>query len=358
MNKYFKGLSGFLISAMLVLFCMFLITNQVSIRQSVIDAIDRCMNVIIPSLFAFMALSGIITSSGAYITISKPFFWLSYITGIPKDLLCVFFISNIAGYPVGAKLISDLKDKGLIDNHSAKTMLCFCYGAGPAFLVSVAGLALYGNAKIGVFIFVSCALSNLIIASVLCRIKKPRVETVQNHFSITAQMLNDSVLSAGKSLFGICLMIVFFSAIVAILDECGCLNWIADFLPVSNSECLVKSMFEISSITQITRIPYSYIPIISGICSFGGVCVLLQTSSVVGGRFSIKPFLLIRPVASLLSAFNSYWLCRFMLPDNLTAVSSNQQIFVKVYNFIPSVCLILMIFLLKIKKRVAFSSQL
>lgn len=358
MNKHIKGSLGFLISAILVWFCIVLITDQVSIRRSVTDAIDRCMNVIIPSLFAFMALSGIITSSGAYITISKPFFWLSYITGIPKELLSVFIISNIAGYPVGAKLISGLHERGQIDKNTAKTMLCFCYGAGPAFLVSVAGLALYGNAKIGILIFASCALSNLIIASVLCRIKKPRVKTVQNHFRITAQMLNDSVLSAGKSLFGICMMIVFFSAVVAILDESGGINWVSSFFSVTNSKCLIKAVLEISNVTQIAKTPYSYIPIISGFCSFGGVCVLFQTSSVVGGRFSLKPFLLIRPVASLLSAINSYWLCRFMLPDNLTAVSTNQQIFVKVYNFIPSVCLILMIFLLKIKKRVAFSSKL
>ena len=358
MNRFIKLVFAFLVSCIMVWFCIVLITDQVSVRQSVTDSIDRCMNVVIPSLFAFMTLSVIITSSGTYCIISKPLFWLSYITGIPKDLLSIFIISNIAGYPVGAKLICGLIDNGQIDKDTAKTLLCFCYGAGPAFICSVAGLALFGSIRVGMLIFISCALSNLMLACILCRLKKPKVQLLNKEFCINAQIMCDSVLSAGKSLFGICMLIVFFSVVMTVLENCGIIDHIASVIPVSDSKSFVRALLEISELMQITKAPFAYIPIISAICSFGGVCVILQVSSMVGGRFGICRFLLFRPVAAVLSAAKSYWLATVMLPDNIAAVSSDRQIFVKVNNFIPSVCLILMIFLLKIKKRVAFSSRL
>ena len=356
MSRFIRWLFVFLIIFILVWFCIVLITDQDSICQSITESTERCMNVIIPSLFAFMALSGIITASGAYSLISKPLFPLSYITGIPKELLSIFIISNVAGYPVGAKLLCDLYDNDQISSDTAKTMLCFCYGAGPAFICSVAGLALYGSVSVGMVVYIACVLSNLMLACVLCRLKKPKISAVDNRFSFNAQLISDSVISAGKSLFSICLMIVFFSVVVTVLDNCGVTELIASAVPLSDSKSIIKALCEISSITQIDKVPFGYIPIISALCSFGGVCVLLQTSSVIAGRFSIVPLLLTRAVSAALSAVISYWLCGFMLPDNLTAVSTDSHIFVKVNNFIPSVCLILMIFLLKIKKRVAFSS--
>lgn len=357
MRPYLKELMYYLLAGLMIWYCILLISDGVSVKQGITEATERCFNVIIPSLFAFMAASGIIVSSGIYVKLSKPFGLFSkYAIGLPTELFSIFLISNFAGYPVGAKLLCDLYDNKKIDKRTAQTMLCFCFGAGPAFISSAVGLALFGSVQVGMIVFISCAVSNLAIAAVLCRVCKLQVSETDRKISFTPQILTDSVLSAGRSLFGICVLIVFFSTIMTVLDHYGLVSSIALHSGVPDAEPLIRSLLEISNLTSITGAPYAYIPLVAGICSFGGVCVILQVSALVGGRFSLKPFLLTKPVAAALSVVNCFWLRRLMLPESLTAFASSQQIFVKVNNFIPSVCLILMIFLLKIKKRVAFSN--
>ncbi len=357
MKPYIKELMYYLFAGLMIWYCIILISDGIRIKESISLSVDRCMNIIIPSLFAFMAASGIIVSSGIYAVISRPFAVLSkYLIGLPMELFSVFIISNAAGYPVGAKLICDLYDERRIDKHTAETMLCFCYGAGPAFLSSAVGLALFASVRIGMIIFASCALSNLVIASVMCHITKLRVRKTSINKSFHPQMITDQILLAEKSLFGICAMIVFFSTVMAVLDHYSIISTAAKSIGISGSESYLRCLIEISELTKLTNAAFSHLPVISGLCSFGGVCVILQVAVLVKNRFSMRLFLITRPIAAALSVLNCFWLCKFLLPDSVEAFAGGQHIFVKVNNFVPSVCLILMIFLLKIKKRVAFSN--
>lgn len=356
MKQYLKELIYYIMAGFMMWYCIILISDAENVKNYITPAIDRCMNVIIPSLFAFMAVSGIIVSSGAYIKLSKPFGLFSkFALAMPTELFSIFLISNVAGYPVGAKLIIGLYDKGSIDKKTAQIMQCFCFGAGPAFISSAVGLALFGSVRIGTIVFISCALSNLMIAAVMCRIYKLGVKAQDNRVTFSSQILTDSVLSAARSLFGICALIIFFSTVTSVVDHYGAVELIASHLKIPAAEQIIRSLLEISNITGISNAPYAYIPIIAAICSLGGICVILQLFAMVGGRYGLKSFLLTRLIAAALSFINCFWLCRLMLPESLTAFASDQQVFVKVNNFVPSVCLILMIFLLKIKKRVAFS---
>lgn len=356
MKSYIKELFYYILTGLMLWYCIIIISDGVRIKEAVISAAEMCMNVIIPSLFAFMAASGIIVSSGAYALLSKPFALLSkYVFAMPAELFCIFLISNIAGYPVGAKMLCDLYDNGRIDKRTAETMQCFCFASGPAFVGSAVGLALYGSVKIGMIVFLSCTLTNAALAAVICRIVRPKVTETKAKSRFSPQVITDSVLSAGKSLFGICVLIIFFSSLTAVLDHYHILETAASQLGIPNGETVLRSLLEVSNLSRLPKMPYSFIPVLSGICSFGGVCVLLQLASLTAGRYSLKLFLLTRPVASALCVINSFWLSRLMLPRSMEAIAAQQQIFVKVNNFVPSVCLILMIFLLKIKKRVAFS---
>ena len=356
MKSYIKELMYYIFAGLMLWYCIIIISDGVRIKEAMISAVENCMNVIIPSLFAFMAASGIIVSSGAYVVLSKPFALISkYVLSMPAELFSVFLISNIAGYPVGAKLLCDLCDKGRIDKKTAGTMQCFCYASGPAFVSSVVGLALYGSVKIGMVVFLSCALSNTILAAVMCRLFPLKVNGTGKKRSFSPDVLTDPVLSAGRSLFGICALIVFFSSVTAVLDHYRVLENVSSQLGIQGGDAILRCLLEISNLSRLSKAPYALLPVLSGICSFGGVCVILQVFSLTKDRFSLKLFLLTRPIAAALSVVNSLWISRLMLPDEVAASAGQQQIFVKVNNFVPSVCLILMIFLLKIKKRVAFS---
>ncbi len=355
MKAYLKELLYYILTGIMLWYCIILISDAQNVKQGIVESVNVCMNVIIPSLFAFMAASGLIVSSGAYVILSKPFYILSkHLIKMPWELFGIFLISNFAGYPIGAKLLCDLYDKKKIDSKTAKTMICFCFGAGPGFIGSGIGLAVFGSIRVGMIIFISCALSNLMLAAVMCRIFKPKIEKEDTHLRFDSQILTDSVLSAGRSLLIVCVFIVFFSTVMSVLDHYGIIGQLGSIFTIPNSETFVRAFLEISNITRVSNNSFEILPLAAVMCSFGGICVILQVKALTGKRFDLKPFLLTRPICCALSAINTLWISRLMLPDSLEAFASDSHIFVKVNNFVPSVCLILMIFLLKIKKRVAF----
>lgn len=358
MKAYLKELMYYILAGLIVWYCIILITDGVHIKQGIIDSIEACMNIIIPSLFAFMAASGIIVSSGLYSFISKPFSLFSrFIIGMPSSLFSIFLISNIAGYPVGAKLICDMYDNNNINKKTAQVMQCFCFGAGPAFVGSAVGLELFGSVKIGMIVFLSCVISNLALAAVMCRLFKLKVIQNNTNLHFDSAILTDSVLSAGKSLVSVCTLIVFFSTLITTLEHYGIIGSICRRVGLNGSEGLLRSVLDITNLARMHSAAYSLIPVIAGICSLGGICVIIQIKALTASRYSLKLFVLTRPIVCALSVVNSFWLLKIMLPDSLETAACKSDIFVKVNNFVPSVCLILMIFLLKIKKRVAFSKR-
>lgn len=58
-------------------------------------------------------------------------------------------MSMTGGYPVGARTIAQLLEQGRIQPRTARRMLCFCINAGPAFVVSTVGAALYSSVQAG-----------------------------------------------------------------------------------------------------------------------------------------------------------------------------------------------------------------
>ena len=355
MKKFRNSVKTGIICALMIVYLFIVIYESGAVKTAVASSIDRCMNVVIPSLFAFMAVSGFLISSGLYVKLSAPFSVFARLLRIPKQLFSVFLISSIAGYPVGAKALRTLVESGNLSKKAAENMLCFCFGAGPAFFSSIIGLALFGSVRVGMIVFLSCFISNLVLAAVICRFTSFAVPDKETKLKVNSLMLMDSVIQTGRSLAEICVIIVFFSTIMAVLDSMGIITAVAGVISSKNGTAIVSSILELTCATSIPQPELLLLPIIAALCSFGGLCVILQVNVVLKGTISMKRFLLSRPFAALFSAVNSIWLSKLMLPETISTISMQQKVFVKVNNFIPSVCLILMILMLNVKKGVEIS---
>ena len=94
------------------------------IGQGVEKSIERCLDIIIPSMFIFMCLTTFITMSGAQSILSLPFKYISEkLFRLPGEGFAVFLLSLISGYPAGIKLVNDCAEKGYI-SHEQKKILC------------------------------------------------------------------------------------------------------------------------------------------------------------------------------------------------------------------------------------------
>lgn len=320
------------------------------------DAIQRCINIIIPSLFAFMAVAEIISRCSLHRRLSKPFDRLAQLLfGMPNGTFPLFLLANTAGYPVGIGMLAASVRSGGTDKRTAELMSVYCYAGGPSYAVAVVGEAVYGSKAVGLIIFFSSLLTNLVLATIINRVGKIKVSEAPAPVPLTSSAFVDSVTAAGENVLKMCGIIVFFSAMTAALRvdafieaavECGTLT--------HSIGVLLRSALEISCITALHPSAIGAVPLASAIMSFGGLCVQLQLLTLLKDAFSVRLFYLTMPLRILLNYGISQLLCRAFLPDNLPTFAASGQIIVEIDNFVPSICLIMMIFILVFKKRLAF----
>ena len=68
----------------------------------------------------------------------------------------------LCGYPVGAKLVGEFFDAGLIDGKQAKKIASFTSTSGPLFIVGTVGVSMFDNKLFGFVLLFSHYLSALL----------------------------------------------------------------------------------------------------------------------------------------------------------------------------------------------------
>ena len=90
----------------------------------------------IPSLFPFMVLSGFMIRSGLSLKIGQ---WLQPFLGmifrLPSHMLYAIFMGFLCGFPMGAKIVSDMLEKEQITLKEGEYLLAFCNNIGPLYML-------------------------------------------------------------------------------------------------------------------------------------------------------------------------------------------------------------------------------
>ena len=272
---------------------------------SAVNSIDVCLGTIIPSMFAFMAITTYILSSGVYRVIFRPVLWLARkIVKADDRILSVFLLSLFGGYPIGVKLLKEIIAE---NKNSPEAVNCcrdssmFCYCISPTFALIMLGNGVFGSTGAGAVIYISNVLACIITAAAVsrsCKLKAGQVGTSVNGGIV------DAVNSASRALFTVCTVIVAFNTLIACLGAFAALFGIT-FPP------LFAGALEISNLLKLREPSVNLIPIVSAIASAGGICVLLQCTAVVKGAFPVKRFIIARIPCAALSALISWILLQF-----------------------------------------------
>ncbi len=335
MKKILKNIFLFLICIYCTLFIIF---NTHCIGEYVSKALERCIYIIIPSLFAMMTFSGILIKSG--------------IMG-QGSIVRIFVLSMFAGYPVGAGMISEEFERKNITKKQAELYISVCFGAGTSFIFGCVSDILFNGSSAGIIIFISTVSVNLLVLAVILIAEKKEKRTVsKQNIYFNSEMLVNSVISGGRNIFKICMMIMFFSVFTCILSGSGITEFISeiisrisgtDFITVKN---MTESLLEVTNLGTLERNNYTLLPFVCSAVSFGGVCVILQIKTVINKSLSIAPFILIRIACAVLSGMVCRIIMPFMLRNQTVSVS---DIDYRIYSSptpIPSCMLIIMILIL------------
>ncbi len=93
-------------------------------------------NSVVPSLFPFFIATNLLSHTNVITYISKycnkfmrPLF------NVPGESAYAFILGLISGYPVGAKIVTDLRSSNLCTKDEGERMLCFTNNSGPLFIL-------------------------------------------------------------------------------------------------------------------------------------------------------------------------------------------------------------------------------
>ncbi len=298
----------YILSAVSLLFGAVILCDPAAVGDAVRDAVFSCLEVIIPSLFAFTVLAVYLQQSGLYRVAFRPLTLpLSKLLRLDEELCAVFLLGNLGGYPVGAKLLTQLVRENRISPRDAGRMLCCCYGSGPSFIISIAGMGVFGSAAAGAVLFGACFLSSLTTAVFICRRgERIKLSPAVSESRSSAGDLVEAVMTAARVMFTVCAAIAGFSAVSAVLDILGISGAVSAILSTAgaeaNSDTILPALLEISRTGGILFSGGYIFPLTATLLSLGGVCVLMQIAAITAGAIPLKGFLLSRIPAAISSA--------------------------------------------------------
>jgi len=264
----------------LAIFCLLvaMVAQPQVYMNTTLNALIVWATVLLPSLFPFILYTKFLSSLGMIEPISKSFSSVtSKLYNVSGISSFVYLMSIMSGYPVGAKLTTDLYLEGKINRGEAQRIVTFCANCGPMFLVGTVGVGLLANKTAGYVMLVSHFLGALINGLIFRKYKLNDKTTLQqkNTSSTNDDVLSKNVISSANSMFIVGSYVVIFFVLIQFLNM---------VLPINQSGvfgALFNGFFEIThgckDVANLAVSTNLKIILCCFVASFGGLATAMQS---------------------------------------------------------------------------------
>ena len=317
MKKYIFTIFVFL----LTLFCIIFPESMI---DSTKNGLSLWWKIVLPSLFPFLILSNLITKTAIPMLFGKvltPI--MKFIFNLPGISALPLFLGMTGGYPLGAKVTSDLLLNNQISKPIANRLIAFTNNSGPLFISGAIGIGLYGSKKIGTLLLLSHYISALLIG-LFFRFTNKYDYTDKNSKKIDFEIislknlgttLTDAVKNGIISIVLIGGFIILFSIISTIMLETGLIYAISNLmfknLDKTTSFYIISGILEVTNgVSLISTANISLLKkliITSILLGFGGFSIHTQTLSVISKTdIKISYYLIGKTLQGILSGIITY----------------------------------------------------
>ncbi|MFZ7132061.1 MAG: hypothetical protein ACOWWR_06850 [Eubacteriales bacterium] len=335
-----------LISLTIFILIQFMLHTNIAIN-AVMEGIKLWFYNVLPSLFPFMIFSSILFQLDTAYFLQRFFngFMIKFFNVSGSGTLPTF-MGYISGYPLGSKLVCDLKKEGYITLKEGYKLLALSSATGPAFIIGIVSLQMFGNKFIIPILLLANYLGAIANELFLKRVYKEKIslnKLIKKPYKNFSNILNDAIMTSITSSLKICGYIVFFNLIIRYLDSFGLFssmtNTISSLISITHiSEQLIKGtlygFFEITlgiyTISQCNDPLILKVALTSLLIAWSGFSIHLQTNSflmetdlrfskylfgkLTQGIFSllisIAAFLIIKP--PVLAVFRDHTMFKFV----------------------------------------------
>ena len=270
--------------------------------------VNLCIQSIIPTLFPFFVLSTILIRNLSSRNASI-FRLIGRLCGIPVGRETVLLAGLLGGYPVGAQCSCQLYADQKITKAESGRLLGFCSNAGPAFIFGMSG-CLFQNKWAPFTIWVIHILCALITGTILPNKSYTSIQpSTRTKFHLT-----EGIQSAIRSMTLVCAWVILFRIAITFGER-----WFLWLLP-RKLQIALKGAFELTNgyleltMLQNERLRFIYASIF---LAFGGLCVMLQTASIVNqAGLDLGFYLPGKMIQATFSAILSYWISGYLYHED------------------------------------------
>ena len=236
------------------------------------QGLKLCFTAVIPGLFPFFLLTALLNHAlrGWDVPILAA---VAKRMGIPEGGSSLLIPAFLGGYPMGAKAAAQYYTAGAVNKAGAQRLLMFCNNAGPAFFFGFLP-AVFGETRLVFYLWVIHVGSALFIALLL----PPAAGTIEAVPSEKSD-LTGIMLSSIKAMAMVCGWILCFRVISAAADK-----WLLWRFP-QWIQILTAGILELANgCSRLAELPSLELRFLlaSGLLGFGGLCVTMQTASMLG----------------------------------------------------------------------------
>ncbi len=213
-------------------------------------------NIVIPSLLPFFIVSEILTGIGFVDFIGKlleplmkPLFNAPGASAFPLAM------SVVSGYPMGAKIVSNLRKENILSKIEAERTICFASTSGPLFMLGAVSIGMLNDPSIAPLIIYPHYLGSMALGVLFGFYKKKDIistgkrrkkvyrkkyviPSIKTNFSI-GNVLGTSVKNSLNTIAIIGGFIMFYSVLIELLFVSklfnGLIQWIANIFPLNNN---------------------------------------------------------------------------------------------------------------------------
>ncbi len=236
------------------------------------DGIELSIHSVVPSLFPFIFLTSIISCNSELLQtpILRP---LSKWTGVPAGCESIVLLGWLGGYPIGAKCVYDNYKNGQLNKKTAARMLGFCNNAGPSFIFGILSFVFSDRSLLWI-LWITQILSSLLVGILLPGKQNDISVKPALHRTTIVQTLSTSI----HTMATICGWIILFRIGFIYADK-----WLFCHLSTTVT-VLITGVLELTngcfSLSTIANEADRFI-VCNIMLTFGGLCVALQSKSVV-----------------------------------------------------------------------------
>ena len=253
--------------------------------------------VVFPTLFPFMLVSGLMLSGGGLVVISRIFgrLFSTLFATSPNGSFAVI-AGFLCGYPMGAKVSADLVRSGRISRDEGAYLLSFCNNTSPIFIMNFIVWKTFDREElmiptllilIGVPAFLSLFFRRFYLKG---RKKFPDLSDKKknNVKLLNFEMLDSCLADSFESIVKVGLYIIFFSILIALPGKLSAGHpLLAGILPTLE---MTNGILMIHKAAPDLTVSY---PLILGLTSFGGFCSAAQTKCMLkAASLPILPYII------------------------------------------------------------------